>query len=201
MTLFWHDHFATSQRKVRLAALMYRQNATLRANAVGNFGVLLHVVARDPAMMIWLDTVQNRRGHPNENFAREVMELFTLGEGHYGEQDVQEAARAFTGWSIDRASGAFVFRPRLHDNGMKTVFGHTGNFDGDGVLDVILRGREPRSSSPRRCGGNSSRPIPIRKPSRASPRAFARRATTSRSRCATCSTATRCTRPRRAACR
>jgi uncharacterized protein (DUF1800 family) len=144
MTLFWHDHFATSQRKVRLAALMYRQNATLRANAVGNFGVLLHVVARDPAMMIWLDTVQNRRGHPNENFAREVMELFTLGEGHYGEQDVQEAARAFTGWSIDRASGAFGFRPRLHDNGMKTVLGHTGNFDGDGVLDVIVR--EPRTA-------------------------------------------------------
>ena len=144
MTLFWHDHFATSQRKVRLAALMYRQNATLRANAVGNFAVLLHAVARDPAMMIWLDTVQNRRGHPNENFAREVMELFTLGEGHYGEQDVQEAARAFTGWSIDRASGAFVFRPRLHDNGMKTVLGHTGNFDGDGVLDLILR--EPRTA-------------------------------------------------------
>jgi uncharacterized protein (DUF1800 family) len=144
MTLFWHDHFATSQRKVRLAALMYRQNATLRANAVGNFAVLLHAVARDPAMMIWLDTVQNRRGHPNENFAREVMELFTLGEGHYGEQDVQEAARAFTGWSIDRDSGAFAFRPRLHDNGMKTVLGHTGNFDGDGVLDLILR--DPRTA-------------------------------------------------------
>ncbi len=138
MTLFWHGHFATSQQKVRLTPLMYRQNVTLRANAMGNFGTLLHAVAKDPAMLVYLDGVQNRRGHPNENFAREVMELFTLGEGHYSEQDVREAARAFTGWSIDRDSATYVWRPRLHDDGAKTVFGHSGNLDGDGVLDLIL---------------------------------------------------------------
>jgi uncharacterized protein (DUF1800 family) len=138
MTLFWHGHFTSSQQKVRLAPLMYRQNVMLRANAVGNFATLLHAASKDPAMLIYLDTVQNRRGHPNENFAREVMELFTLGEGHYSEQDVKEAARAFTGWSIDRASGVFVDRPRLHDHGEKTVFGHRGDFGGDAVLDLIL---------------------------------------------------------------
>jgi uncharacterized protein (DUF1800 family) len=138
MTLFWHGHFATSVQKVRLATLMYRQNVTLRANAVGNFATLLHAIARDPAMMIWLDTAQNRRGHPNENFAREAMELFTLGEGHYDEHDVREAARAFTGWSLDHDSLAFVVRPRLHDDGAKTVLGRTGPLDGNGVLDAIL---------------------------------------------------------------
>ncbi|HXU50608.1 MAG TPA: DUF1800 domain-containing protein [Casimicrobiaceae bacterium] len=138
MTLFWHGHFATGVQKVRLATLMYRQNATLRANAVGNFGALLHAVARDPAMMIWLDTAQNRRGHPNENFAREAMELFTLGEGHYDERDVQEAARAFTGWSVDRDALTFTTRPRLHDDGVKTVLGRTGRLDGNDVLDTIL---------------------------------------------------------------
>jgi uncharacterized protein (DUF1800 family) len=138
MTLFWHGHFTSSQQKVRLAPLVYRQNVMLRANAVGNFATLLHAASKDPAMLVYLDTAQNRRGHPNENFAREVMELFTLGEGHYSEQDIKEAARAFTGWSMDRDSGTYRFRPRLHDDGVKTVFGHRGNFDGDGVLDLIL---------------------------------------------------------------
>jgi uncharacterized protein (DUF1800 family) len=138
MTLFWHNHFVSSQQKVRLARLMYTQNATLRANALGNFGTLLHAVARDPAMVIYLDSVQNRKGTPNENFAREVMELFTLGEGHYMEQDIKEAARAFTGFSIDRESGTYVFRPRLHDDGVKTIFGRTGNFDGNDVIDLLL---------------------------------------------------------------
>jgi uncharacterized protein (DUF1800 family) len=117
---------------------MYRQNATLRANALGNFGVLLHAIARDPAMLVYLDSVQNRKGAPNENFAREVMELFTLGEGHYVEQDVKEAARAFTGWSLDRDTGEFVFRRALHDGGEKTVLGSSGRFDGDAVLDLLL---------------------------------------------------------------
>src|SRR6266702_46623 len=102
MTLFWHNHFVSGQQKVKLALLMYRQNVTLRGNALGRFGDLLHAVARDPAMVIYLDNAQNRKGTPNENFAREVMELFTLGEGHYAEQDIKEAARAFTGWSLDR---------------------------------------------------------------------------------------------------
>jgi uncharacterized protein (DUF1800 family) len=138
MTLFWHNHFVSSQQKVRPARLMYAQNATFRAYAVGDFRALLHAAAKEPAMELYLDSVQNRKGAPNENFAREVMELFTLGEGHYGEQDVKEAARAFTGWSLDRETATFVFRPRLHDDGDKTVFGHRGNFDGDAVLDLIL---------------------------------------------------------------
>jgi uncharacterized protein (DUF1800 family) len=89
-------------------------------------------------MMRYLDTVNNRKGQPNENFAREVMELFTLGEGHYSEQDIREAARAFTGWSLDK-DFQFVYRPNLHDNGDKTIFGQQGNFDGDDVLDMLLR--------------------------------------------------------------
>jgi len=138
MTLFWHNHFVSSQQKVKLAELMYRQNVTLRANALGNFGDMLHAIARDPAMVVYLDSVQNRKGTPNENFAREVMELFTLGEGNYTEQDVKEAARAFTGWSLDRATGQFMFRRFIHDDGSKTVLGRTGNLDGDQVLDILL---------------------------------------------------------------
>jgi uncharacterized protein (DUF1800 family) len=138
MTLFWHNHFTSSQQKVRFAELMYRQNVLLRANALGNFGVMLHAIARDPAMVIYLDSAQNRKGTPNENFAREVMELFTLGEGHYGERDIKEAARAFTGWSLDRDSGSFVFRRFMHDYGEKTVLGRTGLLDGDDVLDILL---------------------------------------------------------------
>jgi len=138
MTLFWHNHFVSAQPKVRVARLMYRQNATLRQYAVGDFGDFLHAIAKDPAMIVYLDSVQNRKGAPNENFAREVMELFTLGEGRYSEQDVKEAARAFTGWSLERETGAFVFRPRLHDDGTKVVLDKAGNLDGDAVLDILL---------------------------------------------------------------
>jgi len=128
----------SSQQKVRVARFMYTQNALLRANALGNFGTMLHAVSQDPAMLIYLDTAQSRKGQPNENFAREVMELFTLGEGHYREQDIKEAARAFTGWSIDRETGQYLFRTGAHDNGVKTLLGRTGRFDGDDVLDVLL---------------------------------------------------------------
>jgi uncharacterized protein (DUF1800 family) len=138
MTLFWHNHFVSSQQKVRVARFMYTQNTLLRAHALGNFGTLLHAVAKDPAMLIYLDTAQSRKAQPNENFAREVMELFTLGEGRYGEQDIKEAARAFTGWSIDRETGQYLFRPGAHDYGVKTVLGTSGRFDGDAVLDVLL---------------------------------------------------------------
>jgi len=138
MTLFWHNHFATSQQKVRLASLMYRQNALMRREALGNFASLLHAVAKDPAMLVYLDNAGSRKQAPNENFAREVMELFTLGEGRYGERDVNEAARAFTGWSIDRDSGEFVYRRVWHDYGEKTVLGKSGRFDGDEVLDILL---------------------------------------------------------------
>ena len=138
MTLFWHNHFATSQQKVRLASLMYGQNALFRREALGNFATLLHAVAKDPAMLVYLDNAGSRKQAPNENFAREVMELFTLGEGHYGERDVKEAARAFTGWSLDRESGEFVYRRIWHDYGEKTILGKTGRFDGDEVLDILL---------------------------------------------------------------
>jgi uncharacterized protein (DUF1800 family) len=138
MTLFWHNHFVSAQPKVPWGQLMYRQNVLLRRHALGRFDELLHAVARDPAMLVYLDTALNRRGAPNENFAREVMELFTLGEGRYGESDVKEAARAFTGWSFDPETGEFVFRRLLHDGGDKTVLGRSGRFDGDAVLDILL---------------------------------------------------------------
>ena len=138
MTLFWHNHFVSAQPKVRYTQLMYRQNVLLRKHALGHFDELLHAVAKDPAMLIYLDSATNRRGSPNENFAREVMELFTLGEGHYSEDDIKQAARAFTGWSIDLDSGDYMFRRMLHDGGEKTVLGRSGNFDGDAVLDILL---------------------------------------------------------------
>jgi len=138
MTLFWHNHFVSSQQKVKSPVLMYRQNRLLRQHALGNFGELLHAVAHDPAMVVYLDNVSNKKGSPNENFAREVMELFTLGEGHYTEQDIKEAARAFTGWSLDRNTGEYRFYRILHDRGEKTVLGRTGRFDGDEVLDILL---------------------------------------------------------------
>ena len=138
MTLFWHNHFVSGQQKVRSPQLMHRQNVLLRRHALGNFGELLHAVARDPAMVIYLDSASNRKGQPNENFAREVMELFTLGEGNYGERDIKELARAFTGWSINQETGEFLFRPLAHDDGEKTMLGRTGNFDGDEALDILL---------------------------------------------------------------
>lgn len=138
MTLFWHNHFVSSQQKVKSAWLMAQQNRLLRRHALGNFAELLHAVAKDPAMIVYLDSATNRKGQPNENFAREAMELFTLGEGRYTEKDVKEAARAFTGWSLAPESGEFKWRPFAHDRGEKTVLGRTGNFDGDAVLDILL---------------------------------------------------------------
>lgn len=139
MTLFWHNHFVSSQQKVKFSELMLTQNQLLRRYALGNFGEMLHAVAKDPAMIIYLDNLQNNKAQPNENFAREVMELFTLGIGNYTETDVKEAARAFTGWSLDRTNGTFLKRPFPHDNGKKTVLGQSGNFDGDDVLDILLQ--------------------------------------------------------------
>ncbi len=138
MTLFWHNHFTSSMQKVKHGQLMYRQNLLLRQHALGSFSDLLHGAAKDPAMLIYLDGVRNLKGEPNENFSREVMELFTLGEGRYTENDIREAARAFTGWGVDRDSGEFRFRRNQHDDGSKTILGQTGNFDGDDVLDLLL---------------------------------------------------------------
>jgi uncharacterized protein (DUF1800 family) len=137
LVLFWHGHFATSSQKVKDAYLMWRQNDIFRRNASGSWLTLLTEVGKDPAMLLWLDQAQSRRDHPNENFAREVMELFALGEGHYTEKDITEAARSLTGWSYDRVRQEFVYRPNIHDNGLKTVFGRTGRFTGYDVLRLI----------------------------------------------------------------
>lgn len=138
LTLFWHGHFATSIQKVKDPYLMWQQNDTLRANALGNFGAMTKAIARDPAMMVYLDTNQSRRQHPNENFARELMELFTLGIGNYTEDDIQQAARAFTGYKINPANQTFRFAQFQQDTGVKKFFGKSGNFDGDNIVDMIL---------------------------------------------------------------
>ncbi len=145
MTLFWHGHFTSGQDKVPYPQLMARQNALLRRYALGSFAQMLHAVAKDPAMLLYLDGAGNRKGRPNENFAREVMELFTLGEGHYTQRDVSEAARAYTGWSLDPDTRAYVWRADWHDGGEKTVLGHAGTFDGDAVLDLLLA--EPQTAT------------------------------------------------------
>nr|WKF56078.1 hypothetical protein HUO10_000525 [Paraburkholderia busanensis] len=138
MTLFWSNHFTSGQDKVGYPQQMAQQNMLLRRDALGNFGEMLHDVAKDPAMLQYLDGASNRKGKPNENFAREVMELFTLGEGHYTQRDVSEAARAYTGWSLDPDTQAYVWRANQHDDGEKTVLGEAGPFDGDQVLDILL---------------------------------------------------------------
>ena len=138
MTLFWHDHFATANYKVGNSLLMYDQNQLFRANALGNFHDLVLAVARDPAMLRWLDSNSNRKAQPNENFARELMELFTLGVGNYTENDVREAARAFTGWFFDPKLG-FVFNKNQHDDGDKTFLGQTGPWNGDDVITILFQ--------------------------------------------------------------
>ncbi len=137
LTLFWHGHFTTSARDERSAWLMWQQHETLRANAAGNFREFVRQISRDPAMIDYLNNQQNRKQKPNENYARELMELFTLGLGNYTEQDIKEAARAFTGWAHD--GDDFVYRKFDHDDGPKTFFGKRGNFDGDDVIDIILQ--------------------------------------------------------------
>ena len=143
MTLFWHDHFATSASKVKNSYMMLAQNETFRAHATGNFRELLIKASQEPAMLLWLDNQENVRGKANENFAREVMELFTIGiDGGYTEHDVKESARAFTGWAYRRrppeAGGPeFAFRSALHDRTEKTVLGLTGNLNGEDVLNHL----------------------------------------------------------------
>jgi len=137
VTLMWHGHFATSNAKVGDVRLMHRQNELFREHGLGDFRALLHRVAKDPAMLVWLDGDLNRVGAPNENFAREVMELFALGiEGGYTEGDIQEAARAFTGWSV--RGRRFTFRAEHHDGGEKRLFGRGGVRTGEEAIDRIL---------------------------------------------------------------
>jgi uncharacterized protein (DUF1800 family) len=136
LTLLWHGHFATSNAKVDNLALMRRQNETLRSLCRAPFGRLLHAMVRDPALLVWLDAQENAKGRPNENLARELMELFTLGIGPYSEGDVEQAARALTGWKLAGHEARFV--PIRHDAGVKTILGHAGAFDADGLAALLL---------------------------------------------------------------
>jgi uncharacterized protein (DUF1800 family) len=138
MTLFWHGHFAC-QCTTETAAHQYLN--IIRQNALGSFKKLLHSIAKSPAMILFLNNQQNRKERPNENFSRELMELFTMGRGTYQEQDVREGARAFSGWTTDN-QGTFVFRENLHDFGKKTFLGKSGNFNGEDIIDIILEQEE-----------------------------------------------------------
>ena len=136
LTLFWHNHFATSNKKVLNAGFMLRQYELLRRHALGSFRTLLQEMSRDPAMMVWLDTRGSKKGNPNENYARELMELFSLGIGNYTEKDIREAARAFTGWDIRGTQPQF--NDSQHDPGEKTVLGKTGKFRESDIVTICL---------------------------------------------------------------
>lgn len=138
MAFFWHCHFACRNNNVFYNQLLLH---VFRTHALGDFRTLLKQVSRSASMLFFLNNQQNKKGHANENFAREVMELFTLGRGNYTENDVKEAARAFTGWTANR-DGTFVFRPKIHDELGKKILGKRGNFDGDDVLDIILANKK-----------------------------------------------------------
>jgi len=137
LTLFWHGHFATSQSKVRFNHIMLGQNETLRRLGPGPFRELCAAMVRDPAMLVWLDGRQSHGKAPNENFAREILELFTLGEGHYTEEDIREAARCFTGWVVNPENGDSMLVRRRHDDGRKKLFGKSGNFGSDEAVEII----------------------------------------------------------------
>ena len=138
MSLFWHGHFAC-----RIQNSYFQQELlhTIRTNALGSFADMLKAVSKSPAMLQFLNNQQNKKQKPNENFAREVMELFTMGRGNYSENDVKEAARSFTGWGFN-AQGEFVYRKNQHDDGSKTFLGKTGNYDGDDILNILLENKQ-----------------------------------------------------------
>jgi len=138
MTLFWHNHFACRSNNASFAQQL---NNIQRTHALGNFRDMVLEISKSPAMLQFLNNQQNHKGHPNENFARELMELFTIGRGNYTEQDVKESARAFTGWSFDK-DGAFKLRPFLHDDGEKTFLGKTGNLDGEDIINRLLEQKQ-----------------------------------------------------------
>jgi hypothetical protein len=137
MTFYFHGHF-TSRATPRFASITYGQNALFRSNATGNLRELTREVSKDPAMLLYLNGASNVAAHPNENYARELMELFTLGVDNYTEQDVRESARAWTGWRVSRNTDTSTFDPRLHDGGRKTFLGRTGYFNGDDIVDIIF---------------------------------------------------------------
>lgn len=138
MTLFWHNHFVSSYKVVKNPYFMYKQNQLFRENALGNFDTFLHKSSKDLAMLIYLDNNSNKKSHPNENYARELLELFTLGEGYYSEMDIKEAARAFTGLRVNRKKQITVKIKKFHDFGSKTFLNQSGNFDAKDIIDIIL---------------------------------------------------------------
>jgi uncharacterized protein (DUF1800 family) len=139
MTLFWHNHFACN-----IGNAYYEQqlNNIEREHALGNFKTFLLLVSQTPAMLQFLNNQQNQKGHPNENFARELMELFTLGRGHYTEKDIKESARSFTGWAYDGKTGNYTFKPKTHDDGIKTFMGKTANYYGEDIIDIIVDNKQ-----------------------------------------------------------
>ncbi len=140
MTLFFHSHFTSAAiQKGVWPSYIYNQNQLFRTHALGNLRDLVLNVSKDPAMLLYLDNARSVKGHPNENYARELMELFTLGHGNYTEADIRESARAFTGWTLDRRTGQFLDNPRLHDDGSKQFLGQTGNFGGADIVNIIFR--------------------------------------------------------------
>jgi uncharacterized protein (DUF1800 family) len=139
MTLYFHGHFTSAAiQKGVFPSMTFGQNQLFRQYALGNLRELTRNVSKDPAMLIYLDNAGSNASHPNENYARELMELFTLGVDQYGENDVRESARAWTGWQVDRRTGQAFFNPRAHDNGGKTFLGQSGNFDGDDIVNIIF---------------------------------------------------------------
>jgi uncharacterized protein (DUF1800 family) len=138
LVLFWHNHFPSQFSVVRSPYLMWQQNNLIRRHAGGNFAEMLRDIIHDGAMMVYLDLINNRKAAPNENFARELLELFTMGKG-YTEKDIKEVSRAFTGWNFDRSTGKFNFNVNAHDNGKKTILGIAGNFRGENVVEILLR--------------------------------------------------------------
>ena len=138
MTLFWANHFTSSLKKVKWPPALLAQNQLLRSHATGSFRSMLEGILRDPAMLLYLDNANSHKESPNENLARELLELFTMGEGQYSETDIKELARTLTGASVDRRTGLYRFRRRMHDTASKTIFGMTGNFNPDDIPDIIL---------------------------------------------------------------
>lgn len=139
MTLFWANHFTSSLKKVKWPQMLLAQNQLLRRNAIGSYKEMLKGILRDPAMLVYLDNVNSKKKSPNENLARELLELFTMGEGTYSELDVKELARSLTGASVNRKTGSYEFKERIHDTGEKTIFGQTDRFTPDNVADLILK--------------------------------------------------------------
>lgn len=139
MTLFWHNHFTSEYRVVKSPYMMFEQNMLYRNNALGNFAELLQKSSQDLAMLVYLDNNSNKKSHANENYARELLELFTVGEGNYSEEDIKEAARAFTGYRVNRKTAKLRKVKKQHDDGLKSFMGYTGNLDSDDIIEIILK--------------------------------------------------------------